>query len=112
MPTDSPVPGSTAPQQFIPVSGVTYRQEYGFTVAHLSLTVTINPTALLGASVVAEVSADEGAHWFVWANVGVPAGLTLASANQQIVLLVQSNWLWRVTATRATIVSAMMIGMY
>lgn len=91
-----------------PVSGTVYRQDYGCALVFLSLSVTINPTALAGSTVIAEVS-DDGTTWTTYATVGTPAGLTLASAQQQIILSVPTNWAFRFRATNATLGAMFML---
>ena len=104
-----PNPLSTGPQQWTPTSGQIYQQSYGLEVAHLSLTATINPTLILGSTVLAEISED-GTTWYTYATVGVVAGVSLAGNTVQVMLLVPTNWFYRVTATRATLGQMMLIG--
>jgi hypothetical protein len=95
-------------------SGAVYANDTGEGM-HVSATVTLNPTALVGSSAVLEYlpggpSVPGGGSWTEYARAETPSGIALAASRQQLFIRVPSGYQWRITCTNASIYSYAAIG--
>jgi hypothetical protein len=97
-------------------SGATYSNDTGEGL-HVSVTVTLNPTALAGSSAIMEYlpggpSLPPGytGSWTEYCRAETPSGITLAATRQQLFIRIPSGYQFRVTCTNASIFEYAAIG--